>query len=465
MAAVETPPPLHTATPTARWWLLLGVCAAAAAATLALSRQTTYDPTAWLIWGREIVHGDLSTTYGPSWKPLPVLVTAPAALLGDSAQQAIWLVVARAAGLVAVALAARLAWRLGGYVAAVIAACALVLSSSFASHVLRGNSEGLLAALALGAIEAHLSGRRWLAFAALVATGLLRPEMWLLVVGYGVLLVSQAPRDGSSRRIAWLLAATVAAGFAAWTVPEAIGSGQLLRAASRAREPVAGSPAQAAHPFFATFTNAAPAVPWPIYVGAVALVLAALLAVRRCGITLALWLAGIATTLMVVVALMTEAGFTGNARYLTVPIALVCVLGGGGWALGVRAARSRLPASGAIAAIVIAAAISAPFVVAAAGRLHDELRAAMAESRAYAALPAAIARAGGRDALLSCAPLYTAATDTQAVARDLHLHQSAVGINPRPPGTVVARAGSSLARDPRFRTFSRTPRWVLTRSC
>ena len=33
-----------------------------------------YDPWAWLIWGRELLHGGLETAAGPSWKPLPVLI-------------------------------------------------------------------------------------------------------------------------------------------------------------------------------------------------------------------------------------------------------------------------------------------------------------------------------------------------------------------------------------------------------
>ena len=82
---------------------------ALAALSLLVSAQTAYDPTAWLIWGREIVHGNLSTTAGPSWKPLPVVVTAPTALLGDAVQQQVWLVVARVGILAAVAVTWRLA--------------------------------------------------------------------------------------------------------------------------------------------------------------------------------------------------------------------------------------------------------------------------------------------------------------------------------------------------------------------
>ena len=51
----------------------------------------TYDPWAWIIWGREITEGDLDTRTGPSWKPLPVLFTTPFALTGDAGAPELWL--------------------------------------------------------------------------------------------------------------------------------------------------------------------------------------------------------------------------------------------------------------------------------------------------------------------------------------------------------------------------------------
>src|SRR3954468_13350011 len=116
------------------WWLAAAGCLGLAALSLLIARQVTYDPTAWLVWGREIVHGDLSTTSGPSWKPLPIVVTAPAALLGDAGQQQVWLVVARAAALAALVLTYRLATRLGGPLAGVVAAGSLAVSSGFATR-------------------------------------------------------------------------------------------------------------------------------------------------------------------------------------------------------------------------------------------------------------------------------------------------------------------------------------------
>ena len=54
------------------------------ALTFLVPSAPTYDPWAWIIWGREILHLDLSTVDGPSWKPLPVLLTTPFALFGGA---------------------------------------------------------------------------------------------------------------------------------------------------------------------------------------------------------------------------------------------------------------------------------------------------------------------------------------------------------------------------------------------
>src|SRR5205809_193676 len=48
--------------------------------TFLMPSAPTYDPWAWIVWGREVLHLDLSTVDGPSWKPLPVLLTTPFAL-------------------------------------------------------------------------------------------------------------------------------------------------------------------------------------------------------------------------------------------------------------------------------------------------------------------------------------------------------------------------------------------------
>ena len=42
-------------------------CLAISALTLLFPSTPTYDPWAWIMWGREILHLDLVTEGGPSW--------------------------------------------------------------------------------------------------------------------------------------------------------------------------------------------------------------------------------------------------------------------------------------------------------------------------------------------------------------------------------------------------------------
>ena len=131
---------------------------------------------------------------GPSWKPLPVLFTTVFAFFGDAAAPDLWLLVARAGGLLAIAMAYRLGSRLGGRPAGVIAALALLLADDYVRSFWRGNSEGLLVALCLWAVERHLDGRRTDAFLLGLGAALLRPEVWPFFGLYGLWLAWVEPR-------------------------------------------------------------------------------------------------------------------------------------------------------------------------------------------------------------------------------------------------------------------------------
>src|ERR1700754_4177947 len=98
------------------------------ALSLLVPAAPTYDPWAWIIWGREILHLDLSTVDGPSWKPLPVLLTTPFALFGGLAPD-LWLFVARAGAIAGVVMLFRLGRRLGGVPAGVAAAAPYAVAS------------------------------------------------------------------------------------------------------------------------------------------------------------------------------------------------------------------------------------------------------------------------------------------------------------------------------------------------
>ena len=213
-----------------------------------------------------------------------------------------------------------------------------------------GNSEGLLVALALAAVDRHAAGAPRAAFGLGLGAALLRPEAWPLLGLYGAWL---AWRDAGARLL-------VAAGLAAipicWMLPELWGSGDPLRAMHRARDPRAGSPAFADDPVgqvLRQFWNMLTVRLW--WGGAVLLAIGlAARAPTRAELRLAGALLAGGVIWVAEVARMTSDGFSGNTRYLVLPAALACVLvgAGAGWAL--RAVR----APGAPAAIAAVAGVA-----------------------------------------------------------------------------------------------------------
>jgi hypothetical protein len=411
---------------------------------LLASRQPTYDPYAWLIWGRQIGEGTLDTVAGPSWKPLPVVLTTPFSWLGDDAAPLLWLVVARTGFLLAISYAYRVAAQIAGPVAGLLAAVGVALVDGFASLSARGNSEGMLVAFSLAAVDRHRAGRSGQALALGFLASLLRPEIWPFFGVYALWWAFVEARPAARRRRPLTVALLGVAVLALWFVPEKIGSGSFLRGASRAREPVAGSPGQAAHPIVATFTNAAGAVDPVFYVGGVIAVVLALVAWRRrrsgSDDATVLVLALVGTTYMVIVAILAQAGFTGNERYVSLPASLVCVLGGVGLTELVRLAADRsgrLRAPAALVGLVVLGFSVVPAIA-----LADDLDYTVRQGRLYNRLETMIQRAGGPAAVRSCGPVYTGPLETQIVAWKLHLHAVQVGIHPRPPGTILAVTGT-----------------------
>lgn len=429
---------------------VIAVCTALSAASLLVLHEATYDPTAWLIWGRQIADGTLDTVGGPTWKPLPVLFTTPFSLAGDSGAMSLWLVVGRIGGLLSFVFAYRVAARLGGgRIAGVVAVAALLLSAEYHLHWLRGNSEGLLVMCALLAVDRHLEGRHWQAFAAAAAASLIRPDVWLLFGLYGLWMAYER-RD---LRTWAIVLGTGAAVLVAWLLPEYLGSGDFFRGAKRAQEIVPGSPGASGRPFFDVFANGSQALSYGVYAGAFASVLVALRDRRVAALILG------ATVLMCVTAAMAAgAGFTGSLRYIALPAALVCVLSGIGWAFVVRRVRPRW-----VVAVLVVAAV--PGLVSPVDRVGKDLDHAWKTDQRLRDLPGFIARAGGREAVLACGNVYTGLFSTQVIAYRLHLRQDEVGIRPEPPGTILDQTGSRLEGTPGFMRKLRERHWTLQSTC
>lgn len=415
-----------------------------AALTLVALRVPAYDPTAWLIWGREISAGTLSMVGGPSWKPLPVVFTTLFAYTNAEVAQLLWLLLARMGGFVAVVMAYRVTARLGGRTAGLIAAAGLALGADYLFNVLRGDSEGWLVALCLIALDLHLSGRHRAALVAGLLAGLVRPEVWPLLAAYGLHLLR--PRHGRPYTFA-LLAVGAAGLLVAWFLPDYLATGDWLRGANRARHPVPGSPGQSGFPFGLTFVYATIFLPWPLYAGAVYTVAKRREPVVR---TLALAAAG----LMLTVAVLAEVGFTGNIRYVTLPMAAVCVLGG----LGLPDLAARAP-RWTIVPAVIAVLVSVGVIVSGGVRLARD------ERDLGPRLDAAIAAAGGKWAVRGCGRVATAPFERQRVAYLLALPSKDVWTHAESPGIALVRTGKRLPNTAVLPVRARLPSWAVRARC
>ena len=420
----------------------------------------TYDPWSWIIWGREILHLDLDTQYGPSWKPLPVLFTTPFALFPDASPD-LWVAVARAGGLAAIAMSYRVAARLGGGVAGgLIAATSLALSTDFLRFAWVGDSEGLLVALLLAGVELHLAGRERAAIWAGFAVALLRPESWPFV---GLYALWVAWRDPKQRR---LVAGLCVAGFVLWFGAELWGSGNPLRAGERARNPNPNALAFADNPALEVVKRWFTMTPFPAELGlAITFVLAA---VRRrleprvlMAIAAVVWLG--------VVAVMTEGGFSGHARYLIAPVALACVAGGAGLGEALNAGLRR-PAIAALAAV----ALLSPVIATRIDDVRHDARAVRNEARLMDDLSLAVQLAGGAETVRRCGFIATGPFQVPALAWRLDLPIGGVGLKPRAPGSVFRAGGRPrpipgapplAVPDRRVREVARGMSWQVMSTC
>jgi hypothetical protein len=437
---------------------------ALAALSLLLPSTPTYDPWAWIIWGREITQLDLDTVDGPSWKPLPVLFTTVFALTGDDAAPSLWLVVARAGSIAALPLAFLLARRLvvgpGGVVAGVAAAVAIATWPSWFRNGALGNSEGLLIALLFGVILCHLARRRGWAFALAVAGGLLRPEVWPFVGLYALWLLYE---DRS--RLKWVAAGLVSLPVL-WLGPELWGSGNALRASDRAQQPNADSAAFAEHPFLAVLEDAIEIIPWAAVAGAVILLVLAV--ARRDRVALGLLV--LAASWIVLVAAMTTNGFSGNLRYLMPPDALLVVLG----AVGVGRLAGPLLARGRAATVAATLAVAVGFGAQDAKWLDDQARSVEYQAETTDELPRLIDRAGGTSFVRACGHPYTNPFLVPQLAWYLGVHIQQVDLDPdqERPAVIfhVMHTRGARGRAPAWAQRGRTElarggTWIVTADC
>jgi hypothetical protein len=305
----------------------VAVCVALAAASLVLPSEPSFDPWAWIVWGRELLLLDLDTTGGPSWKPLPVFFTAlfaPFSLIDEGLPAALWLVVARTGALLSIVLAFRVARRLagsGGWTAigaGAVAALALAFAPQWLRYAAHGNEVPMAVALMLWGVERHLDGRRAGALAAVFLACLLRPEVFPFLALYAVWLWRAEP--GLRRLTAGLAVALPAL----WLVPDWLASGDPFGAGRKASSEPHWSLSLRDQPWLAALERTHRIAGLTLELGTLG---AALFALRRRDRTV-LALAAIAVAWVALVVAMTEAGFSGSARYFVPAVVIASILTG-----------------------------------------------------------------------------------------------------------------------------------------
>ncbi len=429
-------------------WALAGCLALAAISAAVLPTVPSYDPWSWIVWGREVVDSHLSFAVGggPSWKPLPVMFTTVFGLFGGAAPT-LWVIAARAGGLVAMVAAYRLAVRLVGgprwvaMGAGVIAAVAVPLTQDWFYYMFRGTSEPMVIAATLWAIDRHLVGRRGWAFGLGVALALLRPEATPLLVVYGAWLWWREPQ----------LRALVVLGVLAvpffWFVPPWIGSGHPFLAAQHAKS---YNGHLGRHKLIEVLRRGVDIQTVPVLVAAIVAV--ALAARRRERLIPSLAVA--AAVWWVLIVAMTLDGYPGLERFYLPAAAVACVLAGVGVAevtklVGALPTRgfARLPGWVPASVIVlIVVAVSVPLM---SGRISQARAQEPIASRAVKRLDqlsAAVAAVGGHHGVYPCHTSFAAVNHSvqTALAWKLHVTLGRVGTTMRHQGVLFLGPHDSI---------------------
>jgi hypothetical protein len=447
-------------------FLLASVACAGLAALSAAVLPTvpSYDPWAWIVWGREVVdpHLSFAVTGGPSWKPLPVIFTTVFGLFGGAAPT-LWVIAARAGGLLGLLAAYRLARRLvgggpWGVVAGLIAAAGVVLTQDWAYYMFRGTSEPMLIGTSLWAVDRFLDGRRGSAFVLGVATSLMRPEAWPLVGAYAIWLWFREPR----------LRPLVIAGLLSipffWFVPPWIGSGHPFLAATHARE---YNGHLGSNRLLTVLRRGANIQVLPALIAGLVAAGLALFSLRGAARSqaggpgswlgrLTLWLAGLTVVWWVIVVAMTLDGYPGLERFYLPAAAMTCVLGGvgivrlaqlAGAPLRSIAASGRVTTLWVPAAVAVAlVALSVPFTTTRVSVARAQESIASRAVKRLDQLSAAVAAVGGHQGVYPCHSSFASVNHSvqTALAWKLHVTLGRVGTSMRHQGLLFLGPHDSI---------------------
>ena len=433
-------------------WSVLACFLLAAISAAVLPTVPSYDPWAWISWGREVTdpHLSFAITGGPSWKPLPVMFTTIWALFGSAAAPTLWVITARAGGFLGMVAAYLLASRLvsrdgrgprwAAVAAGLIAAAGIVITQDWWDEMFRGTSEPMEIATALWAVLAFLDRRPGWAFALGVATSLLRPEAWPLVIVYAGWLWWKQPR----LRVLVVLGLISIPFF--WFAPPWIGSGQPFLAAIHAEEYNGGL---GKHPLVGVLGRGIDIQLLPVLLAGLVAVAFAWFDKPRDWLLLSL--AGATVVWWVIVVGMTLDGYPGLERFYLPAAGMTCVLAGVGIVrLAMLGANVVTKDQGAVALGVgltaVLVAITVPWV---GGRINEASAEEKIASQAVTRLDqmtAAVAVVGGHAGVFPCKSSFAAVNHSvqTALAWKLHVTLGRVGTSMRHQGVMFVGPHDSI---------------------
>ena len=416
-----------------RWWpwVVLGVLAISVLFVVISDMRPSYDGFGFMVWGRQVLHWNLNTDGAPSWKPLPFLFTVPYAVAGRS-QMWLWMITAVAGAVLGSVFAARVAFRLtwvGGdridhwyapYVAGAFAGIGLLGINTLMHLVLIANSDALIVAALLAAIDCHLIRRHRLAFGMLVLASLGRPEAWVFAGLYGLWLMWTARSVSMAALVLGGLLFIPAFWFSipALTSKSWFISGDL---ALNQQTAIHGNKIVGVVDRFRSLYELPMQLAWLL-----AIVLAAL---RRDRTTL--WIVAAAALWLVIEVVFAYHGWSAVSRYMIEPAAvMVAVAGGGiGWLLaGARTSRIlRWVGPVAVAALFIALVPTAGSRV---RDMHHQISQARHSARQIDRLHEVIDDDGGPDAIKACGQPVSLLGFQSTVAWYVNLNVGNVGYKP-----------------------------------
>jgi hypothetical protein len=429
-------------------WSALACLALGALSAAILPTVPSYDPWAWISWGREVTdpHVSFAISGGPSWKPFPVIFTTVYAWFGSTAAPTLWVITARAGGLLGMVAAYRLASRLvrgprwAKVAAGLIPAAGIAITQNWWDEMFRGTSEPMLIATALWAVLAHLDGRRGWAFVLGVATSLIRPEAWPLIVVYAGWLWWKEPR------LRWLVVLGLISIPFLWFGPPWVGSGQPFLAAVHAKE-YNGDLGK--HPLFTVLGRGVDIQLLPVLLAGVVAAVFAWFDKPRDWLLLSL--AGATVVWWAIVVGMTLDGYPGLERFYLPAAGMTCVLAGIGIVrlalLGARVvSRGRAATAVGIGLTAVLVAITIPWV---GGRINEASAQEEIASQAVTRLnqmTAAVAAVGGDTGVFPCRSSFAAVNHSAqtALAWKLHVTLGRVGTTMRHQGVMFVGPHDSI---------------------